>query len=96
MGRPVLTTADIDQALADGQRQVQVPANAIVTQLAREYAQSKGVQLASAPAEAAAPAMPASSAPREPDHSAVRAAVVKQLGEAPTGLDAAITKVLGR
>lgn len=82
----IITKADVNAVLAVGGTRLQLAPGAIVTTLAREYAASKGVELAASSAE------PASSAPSAND---VRKAVLARLGSAPEGLDAAIAKVLG-
>ncbi len=45
MSRRILTTATVDELLASGQTALQLEANDIVTALAREYAQQRGLRL---------------------------------------------------
>lgn len=98
MGRPILSASDIDQAIAAGQKQVVVPPDAIVTQLAREYAQEKDVALIDGRPEEGGQAIKPAGLPPAGEialqHSRVKAAVIAELGAEPAGLDAAIARIL--
>lgn len=92
MSRRILTKDSIDELLASGSTEVRLNKGDIVTELAREYAQERGVRLVpanegSAP-DGAAPVSPGATG------AAVRKAVVAALGYEPDGLDAAISKAL--
>lgn len=83
MSHQVITKVDIDAALNAGKDVVELSPTAIVTSLAKEYAQARGVRLVSASAGAA------------PTPAEVRQAVIDRLGHAPDGLEDAIAKVMG-
>lgn len=98
MARRVLTRVDIDQLLAAGTTQVLLAPGDIVTALAREHAQQRGLRLvpASPGATASGPtgAAPAASGPTPEVVAEIRRAVVAALGHEPAGLDAAIARAL--
>ncbi|VEP41647.1 MULTISPECIES: cupin domain-containing protein [Tessaracoccus] len=87
--RPVVTQTTIRDAKSQGLTELPVQPGTIITALAREFAQDQGIKLVLTTEQASAP--PA--ADRD-DRAALRAAVVKQLGHEPDGLDAALDKVL--
>lgn len=91
MGRNVVTKSTIDDAIAAGRDEVQVAERDIVTALAKEYAQSKGVRLV----VGGAPQVSGSTAPQsgEDDVQRAREAIVRALGYEPEGLERIIRKV---
>lgn len=98
MSRRILTQSSIDELIDAGNTEIALAPGDIVTALAREYAESRGVRLyeAGGPAEPAAPAPSPSAAPagQQVDAAAVRKAVINALGHTPDGLDAIIARVL--
>ena len=99
MPRRILTKTDIDELLDSGATELRLAPGDIVTALAREYAQERGLTLAQ-DKDAPAAAKPAAQAASKPEAdapttgAAVRKAVVAALGYEPDGLDAAISKAL--
>lgn len=91
--RPVVTEATIRDAIAAGITELPLQPGAIVTSLAREFAQRNNVRLIPS-TEQRLPEAPPSQAPMS-DRAALRAAVIKALGKLPEGLDEALDKVLG-
>lgn len=91
MPRRILTQASIDALIAAGTTEVVLAPGDIVTALAREYAQDRGVRLIP-PAGGAAPA--ASVIPVTSTRATIRAEVVKALGYEPDGLDAVIDRAM--
>lgn len=89
MPRRFITKVDIDQLLAAGQRTLEVGSDTTLTDLAAEYARTRGVAITRS--ESPTPTTEG----RHEDHSAVRSAVIAALGTVPTGLDNAIDRVLG-
>lgn len=87
MSREVITRASVEDLLAAGRSEVVLGPGAIVTALAREYAQERGLRLLSSPAADAADSPP-------PNREEIRRAVVAALGSEPAGLLAAIDRVL--
>ena len=63
-GRPLLSERHVRDALASGQRRVAVPANALVTSLARDLARESGIDLV--PEAEIAPAASGASGPAPP------------------------------
>lgn len=107
MGRVVVTVETIDHLIAQGVREHALGASDIVTALAEEYAQDKGVRLYRPGDEVSGsgcdgPTPGASCAnfgadrqsEKTPDHAAVRTAVIAAVGYEPHGLDALISKVM--
>ena len=96
MPRHVITQQDITQALADGRTELTLRPNSIVTALAAEVAQQKGIRLVRAGEEThgAAPAEAAG----QPvfGRTDVRNAVIARYGGEPDGLDRVLDRVLGR
>ncbi|HOA89702.1 hypothetical protein [Propioniciclava tarda] len=96
MGRVVITKETVQGFVAQGLGSHQVPAGAIVTDSAKEFARDKGFSLVFSDAALAAP-RPVGVAPAASNSDLarrVRSAVIAQLGHAPEGLDAVIAKVL--
>ena len=96
MPRHVITQQDITQALADGRTELTLRPNSIVTALAAEAAQQKGIRLVRACAEThgAPPAEdPAQPLSRRTD---VRNAVSARYGGQPHGLDRVLDRRAGR
>lgn len=91
MPRRVLTQASIDDLIASGATEVALAPGDIVTALAREYAQDRGVRLVPA-GSGAAPA--ASVISVTSTKATIRAEVVKALGYEPDGLDAIIERAV--
>lgn len=94
MGRQVVTKSTIDQALSEGKTELALGASDIVTALAAEYAQSRGIRLVKGDAPRAATPAAAPGPAEDPtdDLAKVRSAVVTALGYEPKGLDAAIAR----
>jgi len=88
MSRRCLTKRDIDECVDAGVDVLEVDARTIVTDLARERAQERGVRLARTDD---APDREGTELRQQ-----VRAAVIARLGQAPDGLDAVIDRVLAR
>lgn len=106
MSRTVITRTMVDELLAGGTTELHLEPGAIVTALAAEHAQDRGLRLIPARPTGTAPT-PAPPAPvRAPEqtlpapqppgagHDAVRRAVVAALGHEPGGLDAIIDRVI--
>lgn len=108
MARQIITADDIHRARAEGAGEIRLEANAIVTDAARELAESQGVRLVRPNAAGhenggrgagagSSDAADSASAALEPSRDQVRRAVIAALGgEAPAGLDAAISRAIGR
>lgn len=97
MPRRILTKTDIDALLDSGATELRLGPGDIVTALAKEYAQERGLALAKSDepvAPAAAPSASSATASGAATGAAVRKAVVAALGYEPDGLDAAISKAL--
>ncbi|MGA4668794.1 hypothetical protein ACPCG0_03190 [Propionibacteriaceae bacterium Y1923] len=99
MARQIITADAIHQAAAGGSTEIQLEADAIVTDAARELAESKSVRLVRPGGDAdtgrGSGAAPASSE-GPGDRQQVRQAVIAALGgEVPAGLDAAISRAIG-
>lgn len=101
MSRRVLTKSTIDELLASGQSELQLEATDIVTALAKEYAQQRGLRLVpaangGAPAAATPGAAPTPQPALEPipDAAVVRKAVIAAIGHEPADLDAIIARVM--
>ena len=92
MPRHVITQQDITQALADGRTELTLRPNSIVTALAAEVAQQKGIRLVRACEETHAEAA------GQPvfGRTDVRNAVIARYGGEPDGLDRVLDRVLGR
>jgi hypothetical protein len=89
MPKRFLTRRDIEDLAAAGTTQIELDADTVVTDLARERARELGVRLV--PATGARPTSPAASGDL---HERVRAAVIARLGGTPEGLDAIISRIL--
>lgn len=96
MGKRVVTKTTIDELLASGARQVVLDPGDIVTALAREYAQERGVRLvpAGAAACAAADVSSAGASSTAEDAEAIRRALVAALGYEPDDLAGIIERAL--
>ena len=96
MPRHVITQQDITQALADGRTELTLRPDSILTALAAEVAQQKGIRLVRTCEETheAAPA----EAVGQPEfgRTDVRNAVIARYGGEPDGLDHVLDRVLGR
>ena len=87
MPRRFLTKRDIEDLAAAGTTRIELDAQTVVTDVARDRARELGVQLVPA-----AGTMPP---PETGEHQArVRAAVIARLGITPADLDAVITRLL--
>ncbi len=96
MAHRVLTVSSINELLSQGCTELSLQPGDIVTALAKEHAQKRGLRLVPAPASAApttavAPSVQSSTAP---ERVAVRKAVIAALGHEPAGLDAVISRVM--
>lgn len=91
MTRRVLTKVDIEQLLAAGTTEVVLAPGDIVTAVAREHAQQRGLRLV--PAAPAASGTTASGATADVV-AEIRRAVIAAVGREPAGLDAAIARAL--
>lgn len=89
MPRRFITKVDIDELLAAGQRTLELDSDTTLTDLAAEYARTRGVTISTSEA----PARPTRDG--HPDRTAVRSAVIAALGTVPPGLDNVIDRVLG-
>lgn len=104
MARQIITGDTIHQALAEGQREIRVEDNGIVTDAARELAESRGLRLVRGAPDSSPDSSHASthsSGPSgagsrtAPTQAQVRAAVVTALGDqAPADVDEVIARVL--
>lgn len=109
MGRRFITSRDIGDLLARGERELVVDATTVLTDLARELARDRDVRVTVAtgprgvgdraterPPAAAATTSDSERPSRRRLRAAVRAAVVEELQTTPPGVDAAIGRVLDR
>lgn len=97
MGKRVVTRATIDEHLASGVLQIAVGEGDIVTALAREYAQERGVRLVPSGAsvrEDAGAAGSTAASPGAEDVDAIRKALVAALGYEPADLGGIIERAL--
>ncbi len=94
MAHEIITKVQIDRALVTGLHQIEVSANAIITKVAKDYAEQTGITIVKTENPQVAAEQP--KAEPSPTADQVRAAVVSKLGHTPEGLDAAISKVLGK
>lgn len=100
MPRRVLTKESIDQLLNDHVTEVALQPTDIVTALAKEYAQERGVRLVPAAAGGDEPHQQATGQPPRaqvrsaPDPEVVRKAVIAALGHEPAGLVDVIARVM--
>jgi hypothetical protein len=87
MPRRFLTKRDIEDLAAAGTTRIELDAQTVVTDVARDRARELGVQL-----------VPAAGTMPPPEtgelHARVRAAVIARLGSTPADLDAVITRLL--
>lgn len=91
MSRPIITRTTIDDLLGQGRTELVLEPGAIVTALAREYAQDRGLRLVdSGRPLAAAAGQPAAT----PSPEQIRSAVVARLGHEPDNLVQLIDRVL--
>ncbi len=93
MGKRVVTKTTIDEILASGACQVAMAPGDIVTALAREYAQERGVRIVPAGATDCAQPSAASTSNTE-DANAIRVALVAALGYEPDDLAGIIERAL--
>lgn len=84
MGKRVVTRATVDESLAAGAHELVVAPGDIVTALAREHAQERGLRLV---AGGAAP-----QAVTDDDVAAIRARLIAALGYEPEGLAGVIER----
>ncbi len=87
MPKRFLTKRDIEDLAAAGTTQIELDAQTVVTDAARERARELGVRLVPG-------AGPMSATAGADLHAQVRAAVIARLGSAPADLDTIITRVL--
>lgn len=96
MPRHVITQQDITQALADGRTELTLRPNSIVTALAAEVAQQKGIRLVRACEETHGVAPAEAAGQPVFGRTDVRNAVIARYGGEPDGLDRVLDRVLGR
>ena len=96
MPRHVVTQQDITQALADGRTELTLRPDSIVTALAAEVAQQKGIRLVRACEETHGAAPTETAGQPVFGRSDVRNAVIARYGGEPDGLDHVLDRVLGR
>lgn len=89
MARRFITKVDIDQMLAAGQRTLEVGSDTTLTDLAAEYARTRGLTIERSDTPA-----PERGGDRE-ERLVVRSAVIAALGTVPPGLDDTIDRILG-
>ena len=98
MSRRILTKTSIDELLGAGRTELQLQAGDIVTDLAREHAQQRGLRLipAAGGLRAGSPAPVAAEPMESPEETAaeVKRAVIAALGHEPADLDAIIARVV--
>ncbi|GAB97888.1 hypothetical protein BJY21_000983 [Kineosphaera limosa] len=90
--RTFITKIDIDERLARGESELVCPPDVTITDLAAEYARSRGMAVRRV--EAAGVAAAGEGAVDPQVRAKVRSAVLAQLGHVPPGLDEAIDRVL--
>lgn len=92
----VVTQETVQEALSQGLKELILQPGTIVTLLAREHAQDKGVRLVQSSAlDPGAAVAAAVSEAAVSDTTALRDAVIQAVGHAPAGLDDAVASVLG-
>ena len=96
MPRHVITQQDITQALADGRTELTLRPNSIVTALAAEVAQQKGIRLVRTCEETHEAFSAETAGQPEFGRTDVRNAVIARYGGEPDGLDRVLDRVLGR
>lgn len=95
MARRVLTVTTINELLSQGCTELRLDPGDIVTALAKEHAQQRGLRLVPAtPGAVTAAAAAPGSAPKQADRATVRKAVIAALGSEPDGLDAIIARIM--
>lgn len=105
MARRVLTVSTINELLDQGQTELRLAPGDIVTALAKEHAQQRGLRLVPAAPGATVPTQTPAGSPGAaptpqpsmepiPGRAAVRKAVIAALGHEPDGLDAIIARVM--
>lgn len=107
--RRFITKVDIDTLLAAGKTTLECPPDTTITDLALEYARSRGMSVrrvdaasssysssssSSASASSAGASSAAAASGDAAERAAVRAAVVAKLGSAPPDLDAVIERAM--
>lgn len=96
MAHRVLTVTSINELLSQGCTELKLEPGDIVTALAKEHAQQRGLRLVPANGGLALPApAPQASAGKDTDRAAVRKAVIAAVGHEPNGLDAIINRIMG-
>lgn len=101
MAHRVLTVTSINELLSQGCTELKLEPGDIVTALAKEHAQQRGLRLVPANATSAPAATPGAAPTPEPSlepipqKAAVRKAVIAALGREPEGLDAIIARIMG-
>ena len=103
--RRFITKVDIDTLLAAGKTTLECPPDTTITDLALEYARSRGMSVrrvdaasssssSSSSASSAGASSAAAASGDAAERAAVRAAVVAKLGSAPPDLDAVIERAM--
>jgi len=92
----VITQQDITQALADGRTELTLRPDSIVTALAAEVAQQKGIRLVRTCEETHEAFSAETAGQPEFGRTDVRNAVIARYGGEPDGLDRVLDRVLGR
>lgn len=97
MPKHVISQQDIALALAEGRTELTMQPDSIVTALAAEEAQQRGIRLVRVAAETReATPEPAPADRRGFGRDEVRSAVIANYGGEPEGLDRVLDRVLGR
>ena len=100
MKRQFITKTEIDRLLDQGGTVLEVDDQTTVTDLAREYAQQRGVTLRRSgeggAAAGSASVVPSVAEGEDRVRASVRSAVIAQLGEVPPGLDGTIDRIIAR
>ena len=96
MSRPIITRTTIDDLLGQGRTELVLEPGTIVTALAREYAQDRGLRLVDSGRTVASTSGPesASGPAQEPSPEQVRSAVVARRPHEPDNLGKLIDRVL--
>ena len=98
MPRHVITQQDITRALTEGRTELSLRPDSIVTALATEVAQQKGVRLVRTPEETCRVAPTGSTETADQQtfgRDEIRKAVIASYGSEPEGLDGILDRVLG-
>ena len=95
MPRRFVTKAEIDAVADSGENRLEIGARTTVTDVAREHARQRGVEIVPAGGGPGLDAAPSAGGYDAVTRAAVRSRVLAELGEVPPGLDDALDRVLG-